>query len=475
MPEKLGFHPSLESDTAKLPSTMRYLDSKFDSFKDDREGVDRWGRPYAGKRVVGDGWDTVYCELHADMEACPGEFNPGTRLLHNEVRACDLQCGSCGGGGIALSETFMACCATKGIPFQSVAIQEIQHLRGIENLRIDLSRVPVSEPVGGRPWRSPSIFFPTVEWSGRRQLQALFRQTDSICPLCKKDHGMIGREYPMLCTTAKTMGTMGKTALRDRLGGFDGYLAVSGYTKDELLDDVWDGSARKGSFGEAHRRKHMRWLKEQGVDLFITEQFSTYGLYQCASWILNFHRICHSYEMAVEAGIETVALDFPPDRHAKWLMDDWLTFVLENKISVIALNAQQFGVRKDRQANFLYVLKTLHRELPMDTAIIMQGVGSRNKVALMSKMLAGRSLSFSSVEALARTAFNEMAPEGTSAPRSPHICDPGSTCALKRGGKASCKSALLTHNICASWQMVTQMHKRATRSFIAKQEEHMYG
>jgi intein/homing endonuclease len=384
-----------------------------------------------------------------------GDFLVNNLVVHN-----------CGGGGIDLSETFMACCSTKGVPFQKVAIQEIQHIRGIENLRIDLSRVPVSEPAGGRPWRPPSVFFPTVEWSGRRQLQALYRQTDSICPLCKKDHGMVGREYPMLCTTAKTWGTMGRTSLRDRLGGFEGYLAVSGYTKDDLLDTVWDGSALKRDYGEAHRRRHMRWLKEQGVDLFITQQFSTYGLYQCSSWLINFHRICHAYEMAVEAGIPDVALDFPPDRHAKWLMDDWLTFVIENKVPIIALNGQQFGVRKDRQANFLYVLKTLHRELPMNVAIIMQGVGARNKVATMSKMLAGRSLSFSSVEALARTAFNEMAPEGTSAPRSPHICDPGSTCSLKRGGKATCKSALFVHNACASHAMVSLVHGKASKSKV---------
>jgi hypothetical protein len=372
----------------------------------------------------------------------------GDFLVHNVV------VHNCGGGGVDLSQTQNYCCATKGQPFMDVAIAEIQHLRGIDNLRIDQARV--REQPGELPWTFPAIYFPTVEWGGRPWMEALERYADGPCPCCKRDHGVYGRDWPMAATTMKTAATAYKakrvTPLRTRLGEFQGHLVVTGYTKDNLLDDVWDD-----------RKRLIRWWKEQGVDTLVTPQYSAYPEWNCSLHIYNSHRQMAFYEEAVEAGIPRVAFDLGFGNNAKWYRDDWLTFLHNNQVPTVCLNYQQYASRGALHPMAIREIRMLHDVLPTTTSVMIFGVGTPAKIMQASKLFAGREICFSTVEAYARAAFYQMVPQGTSAPRTPHVCAENSSCRAKRGGQASCKAGVWIHNACAMVELVQKFHDRATQ------------
>ena len=194
------------------------------------------------------------------------------------------------------------------------------------------------------------------------------------------------------------------TLLRDRLGGFDGRLVVTGLVKDDLLDDVWDDLPHV-----------IAYCKASGVDVMVAPQYSYYDQEPNGMAVYNANRILSYYSRCVDAGFPVVALDMPPFA-TQWLHEEFFDFVARSQVKCVALSYQTFRTRGALDPRHVVGARRIHEALDRDVAIMVFGVGTALGMATLNRLFEGRKLIFSGKEPYARAIFYQLMPYGGSAP-----------------------------------------------------------
>ena len=371
----------------RLPRDEDFVDPHANYFRDGREGVDRWGRERERLWACGSGFGEheYVCQAYVE-EACPGNKNPGDRSLPHEREVCALDCGECGSWG-EKKLTIAYCGWKRGQPMWDAALAEMRAISD-DTLRLDQVKAPPHEQQG--PY--PATYGPVLEAYAKDWLE----------------QSGLAATMPFASTTMKTAGRSyrrTKQPIRDRLGGFEGYLVVNGYTKDDLIDDVWDDRAAVIDF-----------CRRSEVDAMVTPQYSFYFERQPCMLLYNAHRIFRWYRECMEAGFPRVVLDLPSGMATVRYMEDFAEFIVRNEVKYVSLSWQQFKERGGLSPVVMRNAKLWHELLPADVHVLVFGLALPAKIAAAAKLMAGRSLSFMTVEPTARALFYEVMPSGTKAP-----------------------------------------------------------
>lgn len=405
-PGASGIVQERRDDDKRLPEPMDVEQPRCTYFRDGREGTDRWGTPYKDKQACGTGWNEdegeYVCPLYVE-ESCPGCKNKGNRVHPCYSQNCTLECGSCGGGG-ELADTMAYCGQEKGRSFSRGVIEDFGG-----TLRLDKLMAPKHQHEGRIDLGV--TYIPIVEWGGRPWMKALLSGSEGTWTSGYDD------PCPMLGTTMKTASSgiarpMGKntprwprTTLRDRLGGYQGKLLVNGLTKDDVIDDVWDS-----------RQRVMKWCMDSEVEVMVTPQYSSYPEFQNFMMVWNGNRIFRWYAECMEMGFPHVALDIPPNFHARWILEEYFEFIRRNNVKLISLSYQQFRSRGGLDYRTLWNAKLVNASVDKDVTVIVFGPGTVQRMMAQLKLFEGRNVIFSSVEPFARSVFYELMPSGASAP-----------------------------------------------------------
>lgn len=357
---------------------LAHRDARNTYFPDGRDGVDRWGFQRKDKTACGTGWDGYVCPLYVD-ESCPGERQPGTRLLASTMATCDLLCGACGGGH--RDDTMNYCGHAKSAPFPEFAVAEMGTLR-LDTYTAKPAPVPGTWPV---------TFFPSVEWGAKKWVPLL------------RQHSPDGLDWPMLATTMKTAAPGRRTSptpIRARLGDYRGMLVVNGLTKDGHLDNLWDD-----------RQRTMEFCKESGVDVMVSPQYSYYDDDAVMMWVYNTARSFRWYEECVELGFPISCLHCPPFG-PKWWRDEWTSYIERNAVKCISFSFQTLS---RLMPGHIQHARHLNATMPDDVAVIIFGSTSLQNATILRRCYEGRNLVFANVEAYAKAIFFKLVTE-TKAP-----------------------------------------------------------
>lgn len=378
-----------------LPPDINIEDSyprKAEYVPDIRDGVDRWGRERKRLTACGTGWGPgeYICPAYLE-ESCPGERNRHVKMLPSITHLCDLDCGGCGGGGRV--STMAYCGWPKGQPMFDAVMKEMGG-----SLRLDRYTASPARPI--EKW--PAAFIPSLEWAAKHWIPVLGEEWT----------GKEGGQYPAIATSIRTASPGRKRdgmPLRDRLGGYEGFLIVHGLAKDDVLDDAWDGHLGGG------RKRLFEWNIREGTDLMLTPQFSYYDDAQLCMVPVNVNRIFRWYLESADAGFPYVGLDWPPGPF-DWLHNEYVEFAIRSEVKIVALSYQTMNDRGGMKAGHLSYLRTLNKDLPEDVSFLFFGVGNVLGMSQARRMMPNRNLAFLSSEPFARTAFwhlmtNDHAPK----------------------------------------------------------------
>lgn len=367
---KCGIFPAPAGLEHRLDPEPRHIrDGARDSFRDGREGRDRWGRKLANKIVCGHSWEGWHCPAYVE-ESCPGEFNKGVRKFPDAARDCDLACGRCGGGGRA--ETIAATGWSKGRPIFEGVWAEMG-----ETFRLDAHKAPGP----GQIVDLPISYFPGVQWG-----------------IEKYDL----HKYPMLGMTMKTATTHRHKTLRERLNGYEGHLLVNGYAKDDRIDDVWE-----------NLDAHLDYYKRSDISFLVTPQYSAYDLEPVCTWVWNAARITRFYIRGMEKGLNMV-LDLPPS-FPPWQFEDWMEFCRTNDVKAVGLSYQTLQMKGLLKGVHVKTARELHRELPEGCNIFAFGVTFAGAMKQLCSAFEGRKVYFTSVGPFGRSLYYRLMPSNVTA------------------------------------------------------------
>lgn len=365
---KTGIFPTAEPPEPRLND---FVNPRQEFFVDGREGVDRWGRDRTKVLACGTGWDDYVCPAYVE-ESCPGNRGPGLRSEGDRTMKCDLKCGQCGGGG--RTETMAYCGWTRAAgPFKAAM--------GEMGGSLKLDRYKCAPAPALERWGVP--FMPAVEWGAKAWQDDLTRWND-------------GQPYEWMATSLRTASpgqTRDGQGLRERLGKYGGKIVVHGLAKDDVLDDIWD-----------RRERVLKWLLAEDPDVMVTPQFSYYSDDQNCMALYNFNRIFRWYTECRDMGFRNVGLDWPP-WNVEWARDEFLQFALRNEVKLICPSYQTMGSRGGLISHYLYELRRLHKELPLDVSFLIFGQTNVTAFTQTAMSLPGRNVCFTTSDAFARAAF----------------------------------------------------------------------
>jgi hypothetical protein len=243
------------------------------------------------------------------------------------------------------------------------------------------------------PAASPfaAAYAPTVEWHSREWNDALTRARDA--------------PYPVLATTLKTALARTKVPvpLRARLGGFTGQLVISGLARPKTLE-------------AAHARRHhlFEYFASSRVDILCSPGPVRARTDSPAKAAADLERAFEFYTDAA-AVLPRVAFTLPGGPQPPSALKRCWEFISEAGVKHVAIGAQQHR-RGVLDATILNLAKTGNATMPPDVAVLVFGVGSQRRVAVLNQLLRGRPVLYSNTIPAARANFFQMLPGKRPAP-----------------------------------------------------------
>lgn len=365
---------------------------KCEYFEDEREGTDRWGRPYA--KLIGCGPSIEEaCPAYLE-ESCAGCRNPGDRIEPCRNNVCGGGCGVCGGGGRV---TTIAMCGQRKSVFRDTAWYEMGG-----SLRLE--RWTAKPTSHGLPPLACN-WFPVVE-SNRSDTAGKGSGGNDLAESWMAELG----GWPMIATTMKTpfegLYARDRVPLRRRIGIDDKTpLILNGLVLDDMLDEIWDD-----------REHFMECMLEDGVNVFIPAQLSAYPQDQNWMALYNANRIMKWHCEAVEMGFEHVGLQHP-GAQAKWLLQEYYDFAHRSEVKLVSISLQTVSTWMGGFGpGDMLDLKLAHENYPKDAAFYVFGPSTQRLVAQVANVLKGRKVVFATVNAYSLAIFFNLFPQMTKAP-----------------------------------------------------------